>query len=197
MTRDEYEFYSLTILHQPLSYIPKLWSWSFTQPLVAKIASTIYREKSGKERWGWGNCWICPVGKENSIRLFQLTFFPKPHIPIISSFSFFPFCLLPYSLTVRLVLPTQIYGLNSEQRDARREMLYHRSKSEREGGLRKLFGIGWLGKITTTCRNILPKSSYFIGFPLFLPFASFSCFGWLAYVISQEEDLCSSKCLMI
>lgn len=85
----------------------------------------------------------------------------------------------------------------SEQRDARREMLYHRSKSEREGGLRRFFGIGWLGKITTTCRNILPKSSYFIGFLLFLPFASFSCFGWLAYVISQEEDLCSSKCLMI
>lgn len=195
MTRDEYEFYSLTILHQPLSYIPKLWSWSFTQPLVAKIASTIYREKSGKERWGWGNCWICPVGKENSIRLFQLTFFPKPHIPIISSFS--SLSLLSSALFFNCKASFTNPNIWSEQRDARREMLYHRSKSERESGLRKLFGIGWLGKITTTCRNILPKSSYFIGFLLFLPFASFSCFGWLAYVISQEEDLCSSKCLMI
>ena len=195
MTRDEYEFYSLTILHQPLSYIPKLWSWSFTQPLVAKIASTIYREKSGKERWGWGNCWICPVGKENSIRLFQLTFFPKPHIPIISSFS--SLSLLSSALLFKCKASFTNPNIWSEQRDARREMLYHRSKSERESGLRKLFGIGWLGKITTTCRNILPKSSYFIGFLLFLPFASFSCFGWLAYVISQEEDLCSSKCLMI
>lgn len=195
MTRDEYEFYSLTILHQPLSYIPKLWSWSFTQPLVAKIASTIYREKSGKERWGWGNCWICPVGKENSIRLFQLTFFPKPHIPIISSFS--SLSLLSSALFFNCKASFTNPNIWSEQRDARREMLYHRSKSEREGGLRKFFGIGWLGKITTTCRNILPKSSYFIGFLLFLPFASFSCFGWLAYVISQEEDLCSSKCLMI